>query len=296
MHQRLSSFLGVVGGRLVGRSGVVGLVLGLSLVPDIGNVARVGIGNIVGHNLGAAIGKSNTVLPVGGVVITVLVLGKVGARVVISHSIAILVDSRAIVGLSMSTMGRLVGRSRVVSRLGSVSRSSVNGVHGSMDGMDRSSMDGMHRSMDGMNSMGGSMDEGSMVDGSVVDGGMVDGSAMVSRNLDGGSSGMGGGSVLLLIVGLVDLVGLSRGLAHNLSMSRGMRAEDGGVDSGGIALLDSLVASLVGRGHSNEGGNGEEGLKEISQVIDKTQNLYAAQITWKKELFNSLGLSDLPSY
>ena len=71
---------------------------------------------------------------------------------------------------------------------------------------------------------------------------------------------MGRSSVLLLVVGLVDLVGLGRGLAHNLSMSRGMGAEHSSVDSGGIALLDGLVASLVGRGHGNEGGDGDEGL------------------------------------
>ena len=40
---------------------------GLTLILDIGNIARIGIQNIVGNNLGAAIRKSNTVFSVGGI-------------------------------------------------------------------------------------------------------------------------------------------------------------------------------------------------------------------------------------
>ena len=46
------------------RSGLLGLIrsiVGLTLVCDISDVSRVGIGNAVGHNLGAAIGKSHAV-------------------------------------------------------------------------------------------------------------------------------------------------------------------------------------------------------------------------------------------
>ena len=38
-----------------------------SLILDISNISRVGIKNIVGDNLDAAIGKSNTITSVGGV-------------------------------------------------------------------------------------------------------------------------------------------------------------------------------------------------------------------------------------
>ena len=58
-----------------------------SLVFDISNIARVGISNVVGDHLGAAVGEGNTVLAVGGVAITSLVLAKVCARVLISHAI-----------------------------------------------------------------------------------------------------------------------------------------------------------------------------------------------------------------
>ena len=239
--------VGSLGGR------VVGLVLGLTLVPDIGNIARVGISGVVGHDLGAAVRESNTILASSGVAITVLILGKVGTRVVISNSIAVLVHSRTIIVLSMSSMrgSSVIGRGGVVGRLGSVSRGSMDSMHGSMDGMDS-----MDRGMDSMHSMDGSMD--SMT--KTMDGGMVDGGTMVGTAMHRGGGGVGGGSVLLLIVGLVDLIGLGRGLAHHLGVGGGVGAEDGGVDSGGISLLDSLVASLVGGGHGNEGGNGKEGL------------------------------------
>ena len=61
----------------------------LTLILDISNIARVSIGNIVGDNLGAAVRKGNTVLAVGGVAITSLILTKVGTRVLISHSVLV---------------------------------------------------------------------------------------------------------------------------------------------------------------------------------------------------------------
>ena len=75
-----------------------------------------------------------------------------------------------------------------------------------------------------------------------------------------GSRGMVGGSVLLLVIGLVNLVGLGRGLAHNLSMGRGVGAEHSGANRGGVSLLDRLVADLVGSSHGKEGEGGEEEL------------------------------------
>ena len=84
-----------------GLLGLIGSIVGFTLVFDISNIARVSIGNIVGHNLGTAIGKSHAVLAVGSITITVLILSKAGARVVISNSIAILVDSGAIISRLM---------------------------------------------------------------------------------------------------------------------------------------------------------------------------------------------------
>ena len=92
--------LSVVGsrGRLVGRGvlGLIGSILGLTLVPDISNIARVAIGNRVGHNLGATIGKNNTVFTRGGISVPLLVLSKVGSRVAVSHSVVVGIDSRDI--------------------------------------------------------------------------------------------------------------------------------------------------------------------------------------------------------
>ena len=110
-------------------------IVSLSLVPDISDIARVGISNIVGYNLGAAIGKSNTVFSRSGITIPVLRLSKVGARVLISDSIVVLVHSRAIIRFSMSTMrgssmvGGLGGivRGGGMSNRGMVGRCSVNG-------------------------------------------------------------------------------------------------------------------------------------------------------------------------
>ena len=81
------------GGRLVGGgSGLVrsrgGLVggggLGVSLVLDIGNVARVGISDSVLDDLGAAVGEEDGVSAVGGVAVTGLggIKGEVGVLIV----------------------------------------------------------------------------------------------------------------------------------------------------------------------------------------------------------------------
>jgi len=86
----------MINGSWVGFDWCWGVVC-LSLVFDISNIARVTISNVVGHNLGATIREGDTVLAVGGITIPVLVLGKVGTRVVISNSIAILVDSWLII-------------------------------------------------------------------------------------------------------------------------------------------------------------------------------------------------------
>ena len=64
-----------------------------------------------------------------------------------------------------------------------------------------------------------------------------------------------------LIVGLVDLRGLSRGLAHDGGVVSSMGLVHRGVDSGGIAVLDGLMARLVGNGDSSKSGDGNKDLK-----------------------------------
>ena len=209
-----------------GLLGLIGSIVSLTLVCDISNIARVAIGNVVSHNLGAAIGKSHAVLAVGSITITVLVLGKASSRVVISNSIAVLVDSRAIISRLMvgsSGVSGLVGRSRVSHRLVSGSR-------------------------------------GSMVDGSMVDRSM----SMVDRGMDGDMAGsMGSSDILLLIVVLVDLIRGGSGLSGHPGVVRAMGLVDGGSDGGGIAVFDALVAVLVGNSQSQESGESNESLKNL---------------------------------
>ena len=75
----------VVRSRLV--SGFLLRVLGLSLVFHISNISRVRI-HSVGHDLGPAIRKGNTVSSAGGSSVTGLILLKVSLAVVISHTIS----------------------------------------------------------------------------------------------------------------------------------------------------------------------------------------------------------------
>ena len=81
--------------------GLIGSIVSLTFVFDISNIPRVSITDRVGDDLGTAIGKSHAVLSGGSITITVLILSKVGARVVISDSITILVDSGAIISRLM---------------------------------------------------------------------------------------------------------------------------------------------------------------------------------------------------
>jgi len=79
------------------RGWVIWLVVGLSLVSDISNIARVAISNIVVDNLGTTVREGNTVFTIGSIAIPLLIGGKVSTRVVIGNSIAILVNSWLIV-------------------------------------------------------------------------------------------------------------------------------------------------------------------------------------------------------
>ena len=93
-------------GRLVGWGGLVLGVLSNTLIPDVSDVARVTVSNVVGHNLGATVGEGNAVLSSSGVSIPLLILAKVGSRVRVSDSVLVSVDGW---GISVSWGGSVVG-------------------------------------------------------------------------------------------------------------------------------------------------------------------------------------------
>ena len=110
----------MVGGLVVGLvTGLILGVVGLALVPDIGDVAGVAIVDLVGDDLGPAVGEGDAVLAVGGVPVPVLVLAEVGARVAVLNAILEAVRGGLIVGgLVVGRLGLVVsGRGGVVGRL-----------------------------------------------------------------------------------------------------------------------------------------------------------------------------------
>ena len=261
----------MVGSRLVG-SGVSGLVLGvvsLTFVFNISNISGVSISDRVGHNLGTAIGKSNTVFTSGGISVTVLVGSERSTTVVISNSISKLVDSRAIMGRLSMVSRSMVGCS-MVDRL-------VDNRSGVVDGsrlVDRSWV--VDRGMVDRGMVDRGMVDRSMVDrGRVVDRGVVDRFGMVDRgmvdsmvsSMDGDmAGGMSMSSILLLIVILMDFIGGSSRLGGYLGVVVSMSTVDGGRDRWGIAVFDRLVRVLVGKSHSQEGEDSNKSLKGILKV------------------------------
>jgi len=283
----------VVRSRLLG---LIGSVVGLTLVFDISNIPRISISYRVGDDLGTAIRKSHAVFSIGGITITVLILSKVGARVVISDSITILVDSRAIIS------GLMVSRSGVS---GLVGGSWVNNGWLVNDGSGFVNW-GRGRFVDGSRFVSGSwvvngsglvsgswVVDGSrlvsgswVVDGGMVDGGMVDGvsksmvngvgsmgEGMVGKRFVGisGDGGMVGSSIFLLVVVLVDLIGGSSRLAVDSCAIATMGFVDGGSHSGGIAVFDALVAVLIGGSQSQKGQESDESLHFCLMVIARTK-------------------------
>merc|ERR1719369_2335898 len=91
------------------------IIMGLSRVLDISNIATVGIINLVVDSLSSAIRKSNRVGSGGGIAISVLSSLEVGSRVVISYSIVEGIDSRFIIAGLFVGRSSMVGRSRLVS-------------------------------------------------------------------------------------------------------------------------------------------------------------------------------------
>merc|ERR1719450_1045766 len=179
----------------------------------------------------------------------VLVLLEVGTRVVISNSIAILVNSWAII--SGFRVSRLVGGSWV----GNNSRFVDNGsglVDGSRGGL-------VDWGRGGLVNWGRFVDRGWVVDRSgVVDGSMGMGDSMGKVSMGWGvdgvvAGGMDSSDVFLLIVVLVNFIGSGGGLGVDSCVVTTMGFVNGGGDSGGVAVLDALVAVWVGGSQSQEG-------------------------------------------
>ena len=245
-------------------SGVSGLVLrvvSLTLVFHISNISRVSISNRVGHNLGTTIGKSNTVFTSGGISITVLVGLESSTTVVISNSISILIDSRAIISRLMVSRGVVgsgfVSRGRVDNRL----------VHNRGRVVDGSGLVDRSRVVDrGVVDRFGMVDRGMMDRGRVVDRSMVNSMVTMGSMHGGMSRGMSMSDILLLIVVLMDFIGGSSRLGSYLGVVVSMSTVDGGRDRGGIAVFDNLVRVLVGSSQSQDGEDSDESLEKNKVV------------------------------
>ena len=194
----------MVGSR-VGRSGMIGLglwVLGNTFVPHISNIARVGIGNTVGDNLGAAIRKGNTVFTSSGVSVPFLILAKAGSRVIISNSILIPIDSRGIIGWLLVAMDWLVKDWGGVVDRGGMDNRLVDHWGWVVDWCS------MHKRL--VNHWGGVIDWGWVVRSRVS----IDGP--VNRDV---SWSMNSCAVLLSGIGVVHVLGSGMGLlSHNCSI------------------------------------------------------------------------------
>ena len=234
-------------------------IVRLTLILDISNIARVSIGNIVGDNLGAAVRKGNTVLAVGGVAITSLILTKVGARVLISHTVLVSVDSRAIISWLLVAMDRL---GWVVWSWGwLVSGSSVdNGLVDDWGGVvDGSSMDhGLVDNGSWVVDRGGVVRSGLVDDGGwVVDWGWVVWGRLVDWHV---GWSMHSSAVLLSSIGVVHILGSGMGLLGNDGSVGAVGLVDRVAHSGGIAVLDDLVVGLVSGSSGQEGRDSDKSL------------------------------------
>ena len=154
---------GVVDGGMMHRGmmdgSVVGLVMRLAGVLDVGNVAGVSVVNVVGHGLETAVGELNMVLALGGVAVAAL-SGTEVETVLISDTVLIGVMGGS--GLVLGLMVASVVRGRGV--------------------VDRGVMDW------------GMVDNGGVVDGGVMHGGVVHGGVVVDRTMVGDGRGGKGSS------------------------------------------------------------------------------------------------------
>ena len=105
---------------MIGRGSRGMVVVGISRVLNIGNIARVVISNIVGHGLGATIRKINRVGTIGGVTVPVLIGIEPGARVIIGNIVGVLVVGRLIIALLVTIRGASIGAGRGISAGGGI--------------------------------------------------------------------------------------------------------------------------------------------------------------------------------
>merc|ERR1712055_1057179 len=91
------------------------IIMSLTRVLDISNIATVGIINLVVDSLSSAIRQGNRVGSRGSIAISVLSSLEVGSRVVISYSIVEGIDSRFLIAWLFVGRSSMVGRSRLVS-------------------------------------------------------------------------------------------------------------------------------------------------------------------------------------
>ena len=98
---------GMVDGGMMDGSGVVGLVMRLARVLDVGNVAGVGVVHVVVHGLETTVGELNMVLALGGVAVAALTSSEVEA-VLISDTVLVGVvgGSGLVVGLMVASVVR----------------------------------------------------------------------------------------------------------------------------------------------------------------------------------------------
>merc|ERR1711970_542267 len=90
------------------------IIMSLTRVLDISNIATVGIIHFVVDSLSSAIRKSNRVGSRGSISISVLSILEVGSRVVISYSIVEGINSRFIIAWLFVGRCSMIGRSRSI--------------------------------------------------------------------------------------------------------------------------------------------------------------------------------------
>jgi hypothetical protein len=118
---------GPVGGGLVGSGLLVSGGWGVrcdSFVSDISDIPGVSISDVIGDNLGAAVGKEDAIATVGGIAVALLIGSKVDSGVIVLHGVLVAIGSGGVLvlGLVVSggglVRGGLVGSGTVLSRPG----------------------------------------------------------------------------------------------------------------------------------------------------------------------------------
>merc|ERR1712172_144258 len=89
-------------------------------------------------------------------------------------------------------------------------------------------------------------------------------SAVMARGVDTSN-------IFLLIVVLVNFIGSGSGLGVHSGVIFTMGSTNGGRDSRGVALLEALVAVLVGGSQGQEGRENDKSLHVPLMVIDRTK-------------------------